>query len=135
MDAHAERPHSRLAPLAALVVGNVALALGPWFVRLADSGPVSAGFWRLALALPFLWAIAAMFRQPVHLPRRSLTIAVALAALFFAADLAACPDCAAGSKSRPTGPTWKSTPTRSSAPRGSTSTAGTSGSGCPSHIA
>jgi drug/metabolite transporter (DMT)-like permease len=29
-----------------------------------------------------------MFRQPVHLPRRSLTIAVALAAFFFAADLA-----------------------------------------------
>src|SRR5688500_7042830 len=30
-----------------------------------------------------------MFRQPVHLPRRSLTIALALAAFFFAADLAA----------------------------------------------
>ena len=50
MEAPAER--ARLAPLAALVVGNVALALGPWFVRLADSGPVSAGFWRVALALP-----------------------------------------------------------------------------------
>jgi hypothetical protein len=41
-------PGSRLVPLSALVVGNVALALGPWFVRLADSGPVSAGFWRVA---------------------------------------------------------------------------------------
>ena len=30
-----------------------------------------------------------MFRQPVHLPRRALTIAIAFAAFFFAADLAA----------------------------------------------
>ena len=30
-----------------------------------------------------------MFRQPVHLPRKALTIAVAFAAFFFAADLAA----------------------------------------------
>ena len=25
---------------------------GPWLVRLAGVGPVAAGFWRLALALP-----------------------------------------------------------------------------------
>ena len=73
----------------ALLVGNLALACGPFLVRNSGVGPVAAGFWRLALALPFLWAIAWMFRQPVHLPRRSLTIAVALAAFFFAADLAA----------------------------------------------
>jgi drug/metabolite transporter (DMT)-like permease len=73
----------------ALLVGNIALACGPFLVRNSGVGPVAAGFWRLALALPFLWAIAWMFRQPVHLPRRSLTIAVGLAAFFFAADLAA----------------------------------------------
>ncbi len=74
---------------AALLVGNVALATGPFLVRNAGVGPISAGFWRLALALPFLWLIARMFRQPVHLPRRALTVAIAVAALFFAADLAA----------------------------------------------
>jgi drug/metabolite transporter (DMT)-like permease len=74
---------------AALLIGNVALACGPFLVRNSGVGPVSAGFWRLALALPFLWVIAWMFRQPVHWPRRTLTIAVALAAFFFAADLAA----------------------------------------------
>ncbi|HEU0310509.1 MAG TPA: DMT family transporter, partial [Sphingomicrobium sp.] len=52
-------------------------------------GPIAAGFWRLALALPFLWAIAWMFRQPVHWPRKPLAIAIGFAALFFAADLAA----------------------------------------------
>lgn len=72
----------------ALLVGNLALACGPFLVRNSGVGPVAAGFWRLALALPFLWAIAAMFRQPVHLPKKPLTIAIAFAGLFFAADLA-----------------------------------------------
>lgn len=44
--------------LAALFLANVALALGPWLVRLADTGPVASGFWRLALALPLLSALA-----------------------------------------------------------------------------
>ena len=74
---------------AALLIGNIALASGPFLVRHSGVGPVAAGFWRLALALPFLWAIAWAFRQQVHLPRRALTIAIALAAFFFAADLAA----------------------------------------------
>ena len=73
----------------ALLVGNLALACGPFLVRSSGVGPVAAGFWRLALAVPFLWAIAWMFRQPVHWPRAKLSIAVAAAAFFFAADLAA----------------------------------------------
>src|SRR6478735_4255425 len=59
----AEHRHSRLLPLAALLIGNAALALGPWFVRLADSGPVSAGFWRVALALPLLVLFARANKQ------------------------------------------------------------------------
>jgi drug/metabolite transporter (DMT)-like permease len=73
----------------ALLLGNLALAGGPFLVRNSGVGPVAAGFWRLALALPFLRAIAWMFRQPVHLPRKALTVAIAIAACFFAADLAA----------------------------------------------
>jgi drug/metabolite transporter (DMT)-like permease len=42
----------------ALIVANVALAFGPWFVRLADTGPVASGFWRIALAAPLLVALA-----------------------------------------------------------------------------
>lgn len=82
--------HRKSEPLAfaALLVGNLALAGGPFLVRHSGVGPVAAGFWRLALAVPFLWAIAWMFRQPVHMPRRALTIAIAIAAFFFAADLA-----------------------------------------------
>ena len=50
---------------------------------------MAAGVWRLALALPFLFAIAAMTGQPVHWPGRRLALLVASAAFFFAADLAA----------------------------------------------
>src|SRR6476661_8614928 len=78
-------------PLAfpAVLIGSSALAFGPWLVRLSGTGPVAAGFWRLALAMPFLFVIAAMTRQPVHWPGRKLAILVAFAAFFFAADLAA----------------------------------------------
>jgi drug/metabolite transporter (DMT)-like permease len=73
----------------ALLVGNVALAGGPFLVRHSGVGPIAAGFWRLAIALPFLAVIAALARQPVRLPRKALLGAIALAAFFFAADLAA----------------------------------------------
>ena len=73
----------------AVLIGSCALAFGPWLVRLSQVGPVAAGFWRLALALPFLFVIAAMTRQPVHWPGKKLAILVGFAAFFFAADLAA----------------------------------------------
>lgn len=57
--------------MVALVLGNVFLALGPWLVRLSDTGPVAAGFWRVALALPVLALLAIANRQPMtgHGPR------------------------------------------------------------------
>ena len=73
----------------ALLIGNVALAAGPFLVRHAGVGPVAAGFWRLALALPFLLVVTLIARQPLRLPRLVALIAIALAAFFFAADLAA----------------------------------------------
>ncbi len=39
---------------AALIAGNVAIAFGPLLVRMADTGPIASGFWRMALAIPFL---------------------------------------------------------------------------------
>ena len=73
----------------ALIVANLFLAAGPWMVRLADVGPVAAGFWRLALALPFLVLLAAWQQKGQQLPGWRLTGAVLLGGLFFAADLAA----------------------------------------------
>ena len=73
--------------LLALLAGNVALATGPWLVRLADTGPVSAAFWRLFLALPFLAVFARMTGQALTgIPRRTLVL-VALGAVAFGLDL------------------------------------------------
>jgi drug/metabolite transporter (DMT)-like permease len=83
----AKPPHRLAFP--ALLLGNVALAFGPWLVRLGDVGPVAVGFWRLALALPVLVLIARAAGQPAHWPRRGLVITIAIAALFYSLDLAA----------------------------------------------
>ena len=83
--AHTKHPLA----FAALIVGSSSLAFGPWLVRISEVGPVAAGFWRLALALPFLFVIARMIGQPVHWPRRALVVLIVVAAFFFAADLAA----------------------------------------------
>ena len=77
-----------VALILALLGGNVALALGPWLVRLADTGPVSAGFWRLFLALPFLVIFARASGQRLGgMPRKTLLL-VALGSVAFALDLA-----------------------------------------------
>ncbi len=74
--------------LAALLGGNFALALGPWLVRLADTGAVSAAFWRLFLALPFLIVFAKVAGQRLTgMPTKTLVL-VAIGALAFAGDLA-----------------------------------------------
>lgn len=85
------RNESSVHPLAfvALLVGNLALAVGPFLVRHSGVGPISAGFWRMALAVPFLFAIAWMVKTPVRWPGRKAGIAIAIAAFLFAADLAA----------------------------------------------
>ncbi|MEW4448773.1 DMT family transporter [Qipengyuania sp. JC766] len=88
MDNTTARPARRGLLILALLAGNVALALGPWSVRLAESGPVAAGFWRLALALPFLAGIAWWSGQSLRMPRRTLGW-VALGAVAFGLDLAA----------------------------------------------
>jgi drug/metabolite transporter (DMT)-like permease len=79
--------HARWA-LLALIFANVTLATGPLFVRLADVGPVAAGFWRIALATPVLFLIAtAMGWRPIR-DARGLWGVLVLAGVAFAADLA-----------------------------------------------
>ncbi|NNC51746.1 MAG: DMT family transporter [Erythrobacter sp.] len=72
---------------AALITGNVALALGPWLVRLADTGPVSAAFWRLFLPIPLIAFLAWRGRSPGKIDWR-LALMVMAAGVFFSLDLA-----------------------------------------------
>lgn len=73
---------------AALLGGNAALAIGPWFVRLADTGPVSLGFWRLLLPLPILLLLARREHSAQPLDRRRAGW-ILFAGVAFALDLAA----------------------------------------------
>lgn len=80
--------HAARAVLA-LLGGNVLLAFGPWFVRLADVGPIASAFWRLALAAPILLGATLAMRQ---MPRRlsgGMWVLLIGGGIFFAADLAA----------------------------------------------
>ena len=47
-------PTSRASALLVLLVSAAVLGLAPILVRLADTGPAAAGFWRFAFALPLL---------------------------------------------------------------------------------
>ena len=78
----------RALPLAALLVGNAALAMGPWFVRIADTGPVATGFWRVALALPVLALLARANRQPLGGLPRGVVLAVLVGGVLFGLDVA-----------------------------------------------
>ena len=88
MEPSAPSADPRLLPLAALLIGNVALAMGPWFVRLADTGAVSAGFWRVALALPVLALLARANRQPLGGMPRGVVLAVLAGGVLFGLDIA-----------------------------------------------
>jgi drug/metabolite transporter (DMT)-like permease len=72
----------------ALILANIILPLGPVLVRLSDVGPVAAAFWRLTLALPFLFLFALPGLKAARPGARDVG-AMLLAGLFFAADLAA----------------------------------------------
>jgi drug/metabolite transporter (DMT)-like permease len=75
------------AAFAALFVANIALAFGPWFVRMADTGPIASGFWRITLAAPILFggALATGWRL-VGLGRK-LWLMLVISGICFAADL------------------------------------------------
>jgi drug/metabolite transporter (DMT)-like permease len=73
--------------LAALLRGNMVLPLGAMLVRLADTGPIASGFWRMAIALPFLALLGWRETRGRMPPRAAIIIAMA-AGIFFAFDLA-----------------------------------------------
>jgi drug/metabolite transporter (DMT)-like permease len=74
--------------LGALLLGATCIALSPIFVRLSDAGPTASAFWRVALAVPPLWALVFLGRQPAsrNAPRKTLLLCAA--GFAFAGDLA-----------------------------------------------
>ena len=82
--------HTRARTLAiiALLAGATCIGTSALFVKVSEAGPVSTAFWRVFLALPFLWAWAWLAQRsspPVQSKPRGLLFA---AGFFFAGDLA-----------------------------------------------
>src|SRR5215218_2853982 len=77
------------APFAALCLGAVAMGVSPIFVRFAaaaDVGPFASAFWRVALALPVLYAWLRLDEAKAA-PGPSFGRATVLAGAAFAGDL------------------------------------------------
>ena len=73
-------------PFAALVAGALAMGVSPIFVRVADVGPFASAFWRVALALPALYAWTRVSESDAA-PARRFGVATILAGLAFTGDL------------------------------------------------
>lgn len=87
-----EEPHEAALPVVALALGAVAMGASPIFVRLADVGPFTSAFWRMALALPFLWIWLRWERARAPEPTVRLDLTrergtIALLGFLFAGDL------------------------------------------------
>jgi len=73
--------------LGALLVGACCIALSPIFVRLAETGPTATAFWRVALAVPFLWSCY-LLRERDNTGYQGKGLLLLAAGLAFAGDLA-----------------------------------------------
>jgi drug/metabolite transporter (DMT)-like permease len=78
----------RAPALAALFAGATCIALSPIWVRVADVGSTASAFWRVALAVPLLWAIAAFLPRAQSARSARERRLLAAAGLAFAGDLA-----------------------------------------------
>ena len=77
-------PASRASAVLVLLVAACVLGLAPILVRLTETGPAAAGFWRFAFALPIL---ALLLGRPGGEGFGTPSKWMALAALFFVLDL------------------------------------------------
>jgi len=79
----------RVIATLALFAGAVAIAVSPLFVKVSEAGPVATGFWRVALALPFLWAWSMIGQKEHHAASFAADRRLMIwAGLLFAGDLA-----------------------------------------------
>ena len=80
--------HAPAGALLALVAAAFAMGISPVFVRWADVGPFSSAFWRVALALPVLYAwMRAEERGGRPAGQKAFALPVVLAGLAFSGDL------------------------------------------------
>ena len=87
---HPTPQHTFTIAMTALIIGAMAMAISPVFVRLADVGPFASAFWRVALALPVLWLWATIETRRAGRHQAMLWRwdgVIVLCGVFFAGDL------------------------------------------------
>lgn len=88
---HLHKPLSFTAAFIALVIGAIGMGASPIFVRFAasDVGPFASAFWRVALALPFLygWMILQERQTSTYNAKKKFGKFPILAGLAFTGDL------------------------------------------------
>ena len=75
-------------PLFALFAGAICIALSPIWVRVSEVGPTASAFWRVALAVPLLWALFSFSSKGRKTLDKSQFIPLLAAGIAFAGDLA-----------------------------------------------
>ena len=83
----ARTPATAGIALAALLAGATCIALSPIWVRLSETGPTAAAFWRVALASPALWLLQPFARRAAA-PSAAHWKLLLAAGIAFAGDLA-----------------------------------------------
>jgi drug/metabolite transporter (DMT)-like permease len=79
---------ARTLAIVALLAGATCIGTSALFVKVSEAGPVSTAFWRVFLALPFLWAWAWMDRRGATAAPGNARGLLFAAGFFFAGDLA-----------------------------------------------
>lgn len=84
---------NRTLAIIALLAGATCIGTSALFVKVSEAGPVSTAFWRVFLALPFLWAWAWWDRRgavttPAQITQGDSRKWLFAAGFFFAGDLA-----------------------------------------------
>ena len=89
INAAATPQRARVLATLALLAGAVAIAASPLFVKVSEAGPVATAFWRVALALPLLWAWSAIGHRQDHAASFAANRRLMIwTGLLFAGDLA-----------------------------------------------
>ena len=84
----AEDSSARTLAIAALLAGATCIGTSALFVKVSEAGPISTAFWRVFLALPFLWIWASMDAHKAPSAAHNPHGLMFAAGFFFAGDLA-----------------------------------------------
>src|SRR5262245_30911146 len=85
---NSRQARARTLAIVALLAGATCIGTSALFVKVSETGPVSTAFWRVSLALPFLWVWARLDQRSAASVQNSPRGLMFAAGFLFAGDLA-----------------------------------------------